>query len=71
MANMLAGHVLLLVFGIASWYLFSATIGLLFATTSFLVTILITGLEVLIQLLQAFIFTTLAAYYIADASAGH
>jgi F-type H+-transporting ATPase subunit a len=71
MANMLAGHLLLLVFGIASWYLFSATIGLLFATTSFLVTILLTGLEVLIQLLQAFIFTTLTAFYIADASAAH
>lgn len=71
MANMLAGHLLLLVFGLASWYLFSASIGLLFATTSFLVTIILTGLEVLIQLLQAFIFTTLAAYYIADASTAH
>jgi F-type H+-transporting ATPase subunit a len=71
MANMLAGHLLLLVFGIASWYLFSATIGLLFATTSFLVTIILTGLEVLIQFLQAFIFTTLTAYYLADASAAH
>jgi len=71
MANMLAGHLLLLVFGLASWYLFSASIGLLFATTSLLVTIILTGLEVLIQLLQAFIFTTLAAYYIADASTAH
>ncbi|HEX9033579.1 MAG TPA: F0F1 ATP synthase subunit A [Streptosporangiaceae bacterium] len=70
-ANMLAGHLLLLVFGLASWYLFSATIGLLFATTSFIVTIILTGLEVLIQLLQAFIFTTLTAYYLADASSAH
>lgn len=70
-ANMLSGHLLLLVFGIASWYLFSATIGLLFAATSFIVTIILTGLEVLIQLLQAFIFTTLTAYYIADASSSH
>ncbi len=70
-ANMLSGHLLLLVFGIASWYLFSASIGLLFATTSFLVTIILTGLEVLIQFLQAFIFTTLTAYYIADASSAH
>ena len=71
MANMLAGHLLLLVFGLASWYLFSASIGLLYATTSFLVTIILTGLEVLIQLLQAFIFTTLTSYYLADASAAH
>jgi F-type H+-transporting ATPase subunit a len=70
-ANMLSGHLLLLVFGFASWYLFSATIGLLYATTSFLVTILLTGLEVLIQALQAFIFTTLTAYYLADASTSH
>lgn len=67
MANMLAGHLLLLVFGLASWYLFSATIGLLFSATSLLVTIILTGLEVLIQALQAFIFTTLTAFYFADA----
>ena len=66
-ANMLAGHLLLLVFGVASWYLFSASIGLLYATTSFLLTIILTGLEVLIQALQAFIFATLTAFYIADA----
>lgn len=70
-ANMLAGHLLLLVFGLASWYLASWGIGLLFATTSFIVTIILTGLEVLIQLLQAFIFTTLTAYYLADASSAH
>ena len=62
-ANMLAGHLLLLVFALAPWYLFSASIGLLFAATSFVVTIMLTGLEVLIQALQAFIFTTLTAYY--------
>lgn len=67
-ANMLAGHLLLLVFGVASWYLFSASIGLLFATTSFVLTIILTGLEVLIQALQAFIFATLTAFYIADAT---
>ena len=66
-ANMLAGHLLLLVFGLASWYLFSLSIGLLFAATSFLLTIILTGLEVLIQALQAFIFATLTAFYIADA----
>jgi F-type H+-transporting ATPase subunit a len=67
MANMLSGHLLLLVFGIASWYLFSASIGLLFSATSFILTVLLTVLEVLIQALQAFIFTTLAAFYFSDA----
>ena len=66
-ANMLSGHLLLLVFGLASWYLFSLSIGLLFAATSFLVTLILTGLEVLIQALQAFIFATLTSFYIADA----
>jgi F-type H+-transporting ATPase subunit a len=66
-ANMLSGHLLLLVFAFASWYLFSASIGLLFAATSFIMTIIITGLEVLIQALQAFIFATLTAFYFADA----
>ena len=57
-ANMLAGHLLLLVFGLASWYLFSLSIGLLFAATSFLLTI---------TALQAFIFAMLTSFYIADA----
>jgi F-type H+-transporting ATPase subunit a len=67
MANMLAGHLLLLVFGLATWYLFSLSIGLLFATTSLVVYLLVSSLEVLITLLQAFIFTTLTAFYISDA----
>jgi F-type H+-transporting ATPase subunit a len=67
MANMLSGHLLLLVFGLASWYLASFSIGLLFAATSFVVFLLVFALEVLITLLQAFIFTTLTAFYISDA----
>jgi F-type H+-transporting ATPase subunit a len=71
-ANLLAGHLLLLVFALATWYLFSASIGLLFSATSFIMTIILTGLEVLIQALQAFIFTTLTAFYFSDAmSASH
>ncbi len=67
MANMLSGHLLLLVFGLASWYLAGLSIGLLFAATSFVVYLLVFSLEVLITLLQAFIFTTLTAFYISDA----
>lgn len=66
-ANMLAGHLLLLVFGLASWYLFSLSVGLLFSATSLVMTIILTLLEVLIQALQAFIFATLTAFYFADA----
>lgn len=71
-ANMFAGHLLLLVFTIATWYLASLSIGLLFAATSFIMVLGVTLLEALIQVLQAFIFTTLAATYIADSlEAGH
>ncbi len=66
-ANMMAGHVLLLVFTLATWYLLTVSIGALFAATSFTLVILLTGLEVLIQALQAFIFTILTATYISGA----
>src|ERR1700735_2701490 len=50
-ANMLAGHLLLLVFSLGAWYLFSASIGLLFAATSLVVFLLVFALEGLITLL--------------------
>jgi len=65
-ANMFAGHLLLLIFTLAVWYLASLSVGLVFAATSFVMVIAVTALEALIQLLQAFIFTTLTAVYIAD-----
>jgi F-type H+-transporting ATPase subunit a len=71
-ANMFAGHILILVFTIASWYLFSLGIGLLFSATSFILTIVLTAFEMLIQVLQAYIFTILTAQYIGGSlEAGH
>jgi F-type H+-transporting ATPase subunit a len=71
-ANMFAGHILILVFTLATWYLFSATISLLFSATSFILTIVLTAFEMLIQLLQAYIFTILTAQYIGGSlEAGH
>ncbi len=69
-ANMLAGHVLLLVFTIATWYLLTLSVGALYAATSFVVAVLVTALEVLVQALQAFIFTILTATYISGAYEG-
>jgi F-type H+-transporting ATPase subunit a len=66
-ANMFSGHILLLVFTIATWYLFSRGIGLLFSATSFVLTVVLTGFELLIQALQAYIFTILTAQYIGGA----
>ena len=65
-ANMFAGHLLLLIFTLATWYLASLSIGLLFAAGSAVMVIFVTVLELLIDLLQAFIFTTLTATYIAS-----
>jgi F-type H+-transporting ATPase subunit a len=65
--NMFAGHILVAVFTIATWYLVSASIGLLFAAASFVMTVVLTGFEMLIQALQAYIFTILTAQYIGGA----
>jgi F-type H+-transporting ATPase subunit a len=71
-ANMFAGHLLLLIFTLATWYLLSLSIGLLFSATSFILTVVITAFELLIQALQAFIFTILTAQYIGGSlEAGH
>ena len=71
-ANMFAGHLLLLIFTLATWYLLSLSVSLLFSATSFILTIVITAFELLIQALQAFIFTILTAQYIGGSlEAGH
>jgi F-type H+-transporting ATPase subunit a len=64
-ANMFAGHLLLLVFYLATWYMAGLNVGAVYAAGSFAMVIVITGFELLIQFLQAFIFTTLTATYIA------
>jgi F-type H+-transporting ATPase subunit a len=64
--------VLLLVFAFATWYLLVASYQLVFSAVSFVVLIALTLLELLIQLLQAFIFTILTAFYISGAyESGH
>ena len=72
--NMLAGHLMLLVFILGGEYLllhgstiliqFSGIIGLAFG-------IVMTFFELLVQFLQAFIFTLLTALYISDAVSEH
>ena len=48
------------------WYLASLSIGLLYAAGSLFMVFFVFLLELLVDLLQAFIFTTLTATYIAD-----
>ena len=64
--NMFAGHLLLSIFMVATWYMMSLSVGLLYAAGSLFMVFFVFLLELLVGLLQAFIFTTLTATYIAD-----
>ncbi|MET9831668.1 F0F1 ATP synthase subunit A [Streptomyces sp. NPDC006385] len=69
-ANMFAGHTLLLLFTIASWYLLNG-IGIAYASVSFVMVILMTAFELFIQALQAYVFVLLACTFIQGALAEH
>ncbi|WP_431947920.1 F0F1 ATP synthase subunit A [Actinacidiphila sp. bgisy167] len=69
-ANMFAGHVLLLLFTIASWYLLNG-IGIAYAGVSFVMVIVMTAFELFIQAVQAYVFVLLACSYIQGALAEH
>jgi F-type H+-transporting ATPase subunit a len=66
-ANMFAGHMLIVMFSIAAWYLITPSFLAAAAGGSFLLAVGMTAFEVLIQFLQAYIFTLLAAIYISGA----
>ncbi|GHG56589.1 F0F1 ATP synthase subunit A [Streptomyces griseocarneus] len=69
-ANMFAGHLLILMFTIASWYLLNG-IGIAYAGVSFVMTVIMTGFELFIQAVQAYVFVLLATNYIQGALAEH
>ena len=69
-ANMFAGHLLLMVFFLGGEHLLLGVIGLkLISPFAFLIGIALTFFEFMVQCLQAYIFTLLAALYIAGALA--
>ena len=70
-ANMFAGHLLLSIFMIATWYLTSLSIGLVYAAGSLIMVFFVFLLELLVGILQAFIFTTLISSYLADSLEYH
>jgi F-type H+-transporting ATPase subunit a len=65
-ANMLAGHLLLVSFAVICAALWSASISLVILPFSFALLVGLTGFEILVAFLQAFIFTILAAVYIGS-----
>ncbi|ONK11176.1 F0F1 ATP synthase subunit A [Streptomyces sp. MP131-18] len=66
-ANMFAGHLLLLVFIIGTWYTLGSVVGTFYAATSMVMTVALTFFELFIQALQAYVFTALTATYISQA----
>ena len=66
-ANMLAGHLVLVTFAVISAALWVKSVNIVIMPFSFLLLVALTGFEVLVSFLQAFIFTILAAVYIGGA----
>ena len=66
-ANMLAGHLVLVTFAVISAALWIKSVNIVILPFSFLLLVALTGFEVLVSFLQAFIFTILAAVYIGGA----
>lgn len=66
-ANMLAGHLLLVTFAVLSAALWTKSVTAIILPLPFVMLVLLTGFEILVAVLQAFIFTILAAVYIGGA----
>ena len=66
-ANMIAGHLILTIFFLGTWYLQWKLITIPIAAVSFALGTAITAFEILVGVLQAYIFTILTAVYIAGA----
>lgn len=68
--NMFAGHLVLVLFVLGGEYLlleYGGIVGILAGSVSILASIVVTFFEAFIQLLQAYVFTLLAALYIGGA----
>jgi len=66
-ANMLAGHLVLVTFAVITAALWVKSVNIVILPFSFMLLVALTGFEVLVSFLQAFIFTILAAVYIGGA----
>ncbi|TFH13169.1 MAG: F0F1 ATP synthase subunit A [Acidimicrobiales bacterium] len=75
MANMLAGHILLVTFSLLTTALFRAETSQVFlvpmSILPFGMLIFLTAFEILVAFLQAYIFAILAAVYINNSTVGH
>ncbi|MFG7942366.1 MULTISPECIES: F0F1 ATP synthase subunit A [Streptomyces] len=65
-ANMFAGHMLVALFTIATWYMLNG-IGIAYSVVSFVMTIVMIAFELFIQVIQAYVFVLLTCTYIQGA----
>ncbi len=67
LANMMAGHLILSIFFLGTAYLLAKPSTIPFAVPAFALSVALTGFEILVAVLQAYIFTILTAVYVAGA----
>jgi F-type H+-transporting ATPase subunit a len=67
-ANMLAGHILLVTFGVLTLALLGGEILALLSPLPFAMLVALTGFEIMVSFLQAYVFAILAAVYIGGAA---
>ena len=68
LANMIAGHLILTIFFLGTAYLLGKPATIPFAIPAFVLAVFLVGFEVLVAVLQAYIFTILTAVYISLAT---
>ncbi|ARP74384.1 ATP synthase F0 subunit A [Streptomyces pluripotens] len=69
-ANMFAGHLLLVMFTVASWYLMNSWL-IAAGAVSFTMTLVMILFELFVQAVQAYVFVLLACSYVQGALAEH
>lgn len=69
-ANMFAGHLLLVMFTVATWF-FMNSFGWVYAPVAFILVMVMIAFELFIQAVQAYVFVTLSATYISGALEEH
>lgn len=67
LGNMFAGHLILTIFALGTVYLLLKPATIVFAPFAFALAVFLTGFELLVAVLQAYIFTILTAVYIGGA----
>lgn len=67
LANMMAGHLILAIFFLGTAYLLAKPATIPFAVPAFALSVALVGFEILVAVLQAYIFTILTAVYISGA----